>query len=75
MPVTCWLGTRSAGGREYSWSREKKESEAFEEGVDMPGACQLSGNVVPAVGKCEGATPRRIQTFSDNMSKKFYPTV
>ena len=25
----------------------------------MPGACQLSGNVVPAVGKGEGATPRR----------------
>ena len=26
----------------------------------MPGACQLSGNAVPAVGKGEGATPRRI---------------
>ncbi len=26
----------------------------------MPGACQLSGNVVPAVGKGEGAKPRRI---------------
>ena len=26
----------------------------------MPGACQLSGNVVPAVGMCEGAKPLRI---------------
>ena len=28
-----------------------------------------SGNVVPAVGKGEGATPRRIQSFSYNISK------
>ncbi|SHF05822.1 hypothetical protein SAMN02745190_01774 [Schwartzia succinivorans DSM 10502] len=33
----------------------------------MPGACQLSGNVVPAVGKSEGATPRRIRLFSNKI--------
>ena len=37
-----------------------KKSEALKVGVDMPVACQLSGNVVPAVGMREGAKPRRI---------------
>jgi len=36
----------------------------------MPGACQLSGNVVPAVGKGEGATPRRILCLDVAKSKK-----
>ena len=37
----------------------------------MPGACQLSGNVVPAVGKSEGATPRRILYWAITCPKIF----
>ena len=37
----------------------------------MPGACQLSGNVVPAVGKGEGATPRRILYWAITCPKIF----
>ena len=38
----------------------------------MPGACQLSGNVVPAVGMCEGATPRRMEYLAITRFKNFY---
>ena len=38
----------------------------------MPGACQLSGNVVPAVGKGEGATPRRMEYLAITRFKNFY---
>ena len=37
----------------------------------MPGACQLSGNVVPAVGMCEGAKPLRIQGLAITKPKVF----
>ena len=39
----------------------------------MPGACQLSGNVVPAVGKSEGATPRRMECIAITR-RKMSPT-
>ena len=38
----------------------------------MPGACQLSGNVVPAVGKGEGATPRRMEYLAITKAKDIY---
>jgi len=38
----------------------------------MPGACQLSGNVVPAVGKGEGATPRRIHPYHHKNAHGIY---
>ncbi|SHF04991.1 hypothetical protein SAMN02745190_01750 [Schwartzia succinivorans DSM 10502] len=72
MPVACWLCTRSVTeGVNKITPREKEKSEAFEVGVDMPGACQLSGNVVPAVGMCEGAKPLRIQGFAITKHKIF----
>ena len=36
----------------------------------MPGACQLSGNVVPAVGMCEGAKPLHMECSAIARFKK-----
>ena len=67
--ATNWPGHDSgfAGDVQFSHSVEFAAGKERKRSVKRKVS---SGNVVPAVGKGEGATPRRIQTFSDNMSKK-----
>ena len=57
---------------ESTAGRGKREKRSVKKvGVDMPGACQLSGNAVPAVGMREGATPSRILYLAVTKQKLF----